>query len=91
VHKQLQQKLYPALREKINLQQQVQLTPVQDAPPGMSYAQTVNNNKTQNNQAIPMINQPINNMSKLEEMMSKLMEQMSTMLNLLTTVVSKLA
>jgi hypothetical protein len=79
VHKQLQQKLYPALREKRNLQQQVQLTSVQDAPPGMSYAQTVNNNKTQNNQAIPMINQPINNMSKLEEMMSKLMEQMSTM------------
>lgn len=91
VHKQLQQKLYPTLREKRNPQQQIQLTSTQHIQPGTSYAQTVNNNKTQNNQVIPIINQPVNNMSKLEEMMGKLMEQMSTMLNLLTTVVNKLA
>lgn len=89
VHKQLQQKLYPALREKSN--PQTRPTPIQYTQPGMSYAQTVSNNKTQNNQAIPLVNQPATNMNKLEVMMSKLMEQMSTMLNLLTTVVSKLA
>ena len=91
VHKQLQQKLFPALREKRNPQPQEQPSTIQHNQQGMLYTQVVNNNKTQSNQVIPLISQPANNMSKLEEMMSKLMEQISTMLNLLTTVVSKLA
>lgn len=91
VHKQLQQKLFPALREKTNSQPQVQPTPIQYIRPSTSYAQAANNSKIQINQAASVENQPINNITKLEEMLSKLMEQMSTMLNLLTTVVSKLA
>lgn len=94
VHKQLQQKLYPALREKRNLQPQAQPIAIQQIQPGMTFAQIVNNNKAQNNhnsQTIPATIQPVNNMTKLEEMLSKLMEQMGTMLNLLTIVVNKLA
>jgi hypothetical protein len=50
-------------------------TSVQHIQPEMFYAQTVNKNKTQeNNQAIPKINQPVNNLSKLEKMRSELME-----------------
>lgn len=84
VHKQLQQQLYPALREK-----RYPLPPLQETPqqvlPGLSYAQVAAIHQT------PIANNPQNsNMSKLEEMLTKLMEQMGTMLNLLTAVVSKL-
>ena len=91
VHKQLQQKLYPALREKINTQPQAQPIHTQQIRHGMTYAQAVTNTHAQNNQPIPETNQPASNIAKLEEMMGKLLEQMGTMLNLLTIVVSKLA
>lgn len=94
VHQQLQQRLYPALREKKN-PQQLQFISDHQIRPGMTFAQAVNNNNNvqgaQHNPATPTYNQPINNMAKLEEMLSKLMEQMGVMLNLLTTVISKLA
>lgn len=90
VHKQLQQRLYPALREKALKQPQTQFISAQHIKPGMSFAQVVKNN-SQNNVTPIAYNQQNTNMSKLEEMLSKLMEQMGTMLNLLTTVISKLA
>ena len=96
VHKQLQQKLYPALIERGNIKPQTQPITRQQIQSGITFAQKVNKSNEQNinnhdNQKTTAINQIANNMTKLEEMLSKLMEQMGTMLNLLATVVNKLA
>lgn len=89
VHKQLQQRLFPALRQKPTIR-----PPTQHIKPGLTFAQTVkscskddplNIEPTQTNI------QQVTDMSKLEKMLGKLLEQMNTMLNLLSTVISKLA
>lgn len=72
VHKQLQQKLYPALKEKRNMQPQNQPKMIQQIQPGMIYEQVAISNQIKNNfnnKIIIETNQPINN--KLEEMLSR--------------------
>lgn len=90
VYQQLQKRLYPQLREKINTTPQVAFNPSQQIQPGMSFAQVTKNNPQNNNQTLTY-SQQTNNMSKLEEMLGRLMEQLGTVLNLLTTVIGKLA
>ncbi|KAF7283939.1 hypothetical protein GWI33_022766 [Rhynchophorus ferrugineus] len=94
VHKQLQQKLYPALREKRHQQKQSTTTnlplPTRTSQPDIIYAQIVENGSAQKRETISQPTET-SNISRLENMMAKLMDQMSTMLGLLTTVVSKLA
>lgn len=92
IHKQLQQRLYPTLREKNPQQRTAIVTQTNQTRPGTSYAQVINGNNQNipNNQSAIPTSQHTSNMSKLEEMLSKLMEQMGTMLNLLTAVIAKL-
>lgn len=92
VHKQLQQKLYPTLRERNTARPSNTVN--QQIQPGITYAQAYNNTRSQipdHNEAPLIANQQTTNISKLEDMLAKIMEQMGTMLNLLTTVISKLA
>lgn len=101
VHKQLQQRLYPALRDRNNVQSNqndIQNSlPTQTVQPGITYAQQASqpsqiqfgNHHSQDNQANP--GQKTNEFDELKHMMKQLMEQMGTMLNLLTTLISKIA
>lgn len=98
VRKQLQKKLFPALREKRNIQQPNAFSAGQ-VQPNIMYSQIVqgtaqqtsSNHQPQQQQttAATIAQQPINN--KLEEMMSQLMGRMDTMLNLLTALIAKIA
>lgn len=99
VHKQLQQRLYPALRERTHINQnntQQPITP-QMVQAGISYAQQTCqakqdqyiNYSSHMQKDIP-IQQP-NDITELKTMMKQLMEQMGTMISLLSTLVSKMA
>lgn len=83
IHKQLQQKLYPKLREKTlptSIINQAQVIP------GVSYAQVTRPPNSTNEQI-----QPTNDLSELKLMMKELITQMGTMMNLITTLVNKMA
>jgi hypothetical protein len=91
IHKQLQQKIYPAMRERINTQSK-------PMPPGVTYSQALKHN-SQPPQTIqevyqshtPGTIQKTPELIELKQMMQKLMEQMGTMLNLITTLITKIA
>lgn len=93
VHKQLQQKLYPKLREKkINRDYQQQ-----SVRPGISYAQAASHQSiqhvsTDHNQLNPQmsVSQP-NDLTELKIMLKDLITQMGNMMNLITVLVSKLS
>lgn len=100
VRKQLQQKLYPTLREKsANQQTQSQLQSLNRfVKPNISYAHTVRSDHKQytTNITQPQIetqtttNTSVTTTSKLEQMMTQLMSRMDTMLNLLTSLINKI-
>jgi hypothetical protein len=91
IHKQLQQKIYPAMRERINLSTKAVLQ-------GVTYAQALKQNlqpmqtiHEDNQLHTPVIIQSTTELTELKQMMKKLMEQMGTMLNLITTLITKIA
>lgn len=102
VRKQLQQKLYPALREKTLIQQQNQLKPTSNAlnttyPNIQTYAQVITaspHNPTVNQcQATqqPAL-QPVHHndrITRLEELVGKLSERIDSMLNIITALLAK--
>lgn len=91
VHKQMQQQLYPTLKEETILQPGAPVIPTQRNNPGMTYAHLTKSNLSNNNyETTPPLTTTNNNLSELERMFSKLIEQMGTMLNLLVTVIAKL-
>lgn len=86
VRKQLQQKLYPKLREKV-IDNFIQ--------PTVTYSQVVERNVQQkqantNEQVQQTITTPIQESIKLEDMVRQLMSRMDTMLNILTALITKL-
>lgn len=91
IHKQLQQKIYPAMRERIK-------SPTKTTLQGATFAQVLKQH-IQPTQTIPEVNQynasvmtqPATELAELTQMMKKLMEQLGTMLNLLTTLITKIA
>jgi hypothetical protein len=85
IHKQLQQKLFPTLRERPNYSRTTQ--------PGISYAQIV---KPQIPQPIPREQttpdttpQQTHEISELKQMMQQLMNQMGTLINLISALITK--
>lgn len=92
VRKQLQQKLFPKLREKKIEETQPRNTNTSKIKTNISYAQAAGGRNS--NSAAPCdyqikTNEQAN--SNLEGMMSQLLNRMDTMLNLLTALISKLA
>lgn len=104
VHKQLQQRYFPKLREKIfarSKQQGDRPINQNNETPGLSYSDVAQGGKRQINNDVINDKNPINNngsssvdfssdMTELKNMMKDLMLQMGSILSLLTTVVSKL-
>ncbi|KAG5323254.1 GAGJ protein, partial [Acromyrmex heyeri] len=100
VRKQLQQKLYPTLREKsANQQTQNQLQSLNCfVKPNITYARAARTDHKQytTNITQPQIetqtitNTPVTATSKIEQMMTQLMSRMDTMLNLLTSLINKI-
>lgn len=92
VHKQLQQKFYPKLRQRNTNENNIQRT----IQPGVTYAQATNQMQegryiNNTNQQSSIQNQQQNDsLNELKLMMKELITQMGTMMNLITMVVSKL-
>ena len=96
VRKQLQQKLFPALRDKkLNDETQV-FIPAQSnlIKTNITYAQATRNNTHQNkaeiNQNETATKTITPNINKLENMMTQLITRMDTILNLLTSLLTKI-
>ena len=90
VHKQLQQKIYPALLQRI--------LPSRSLQSGMTYAraltyeaQQLNTASDTQHQTASPKTQQTSDLTNLKEMMKKLMKQMGTLLNLLTTFITRAA
>lgn len=103
VHKQLLQRLYPALREKNIPPLPQRMPPTRQVQRELSFAQMVSGSTQQGEQSQPhlftntqqpnhsKISQQSDDMAELRTMMKQIMEQMGTMLSLLTTLVSKIS
>lgn len=97
VRKQLQQKIYPALREKkleSNFQKQASTVHTNQTKINLTYAQATSCNRdieATSQQLTTEVNKPSTDNTRLEHMMAQLLTRMDTMLNLLTTVISKIA
>lgn len=86
VHKQLQQKLYPTLRDRTNYSRVTQ--------PGVTYAQITKPQVIQpipfeDQSNLPTTSQPVHEFTELKQMMKQLMDQMGTLLNLITALIAK--
>lgn len=86
IHKQIQQKIYPTLRER--------KTDTDVTQPGISYAQIMKpkivhpvQHEGQTKSTTPP--QPANDLAELKQMMKNLMDQMGTLINLIATLVNK--
>ena len=97
VRKQLQQKLYPALRDKKLNQyptQELNLAQSNRTKTNISYAQATRDNthqtETEINQNKTTTQTITPNINKLEAMMTQLITRMDTILNLLTSLLSKI-
>jgi hypothetical protein len=86
IHKQIQEKMYPRLRERF-----IQTRPPQ---PGATYAQVA-----QGQTEIPQTNapqphtsntaHPANDLTELKQMMKNLLDQMGTLINLITALINR--
>ena len=89
VHKELQQKLYPKLRERRISNSYMR----NGLEPGTSYAQKVMQNeqmfREENNNIYTNQDYQNNNIEELKSMMKSMIAQMSTLINLITTLVNK--
>lgn len=100
VRKQLQQKLFPTLRDKnhqnntnYNTNKIQNQSNVNTVNPNISYAQATIGNVPSHQTINSPISYPVNsneNNNKLEIMISQLMSKIDTMLNLITSLISKL-
>ena len=103
VRKQLQEKMFPALREKnLNLTNTPKTPQINNinVKPNILFSQVVNSqsDKSNQNEHLPIITNTCTeartetpNINKLEEMMAQLMCRLETMLNLITTIINKIA
>jgi len=85
-HKQIQQKKYPRLRER--------LMEIRPPPTGVTYAQDAQgqNKLPQKNVLQPHKTDkthPSNDLTELKQMMKNLLDQMGTLINLITALISK--
>jgi len=86
IHKQIQQKMYPRLRER--------LIETRPPPTGLPYAQVA-----QGQTKLPQTNvsqphttdtaHPANDLTELKQMMKNLLDQMGTLISLITALISK--
>ena len=94
IHKQLQQKMYPTLRDRNIPQPASPSAPVRPIQTGITYAQA-----TQGHHGRPQPHQtptqtttselPPNEQGELKQMMTNLINQMNILINLITALVSK--
>lgn len=101
VHKELQKKMYPALRYRItNRADNLAARDVpnnSEASPAFSrhdnsgppYAQAARQG-LQSQQNVPLLNQKADDMAELKSMMKDLMTQMSSIISIVTTLVAKM-
>lgn len=90
VHKQLQEKMYPKLRQKDNQSKNTSQHIVQ---PNITFAQRAQQNISQVNCPTNpnVIIQQSNDMTELKTMMKELINQMGTMMNLISILVNKMS
>jgi len=86
IHKQIQQKMYPRLRER--------LIETRPPPTGITYAQVAEGQTKlpQTNVSQPPTTDmahPANDLTELKHMMKNLLELMGTLINLITALISK--
>jgi len=89
VHKQLQQKLYPKLRER-DLATTALTAPTTARPlqNGITYAQAAQGQPSVPHLTPTQISQPGNDLTELTQMMKNLMDQMGTLINLISALVT---
>lgn len=88
IHKQLQEKMHPKLRERNRTSKENRAV-----SQGITYAQVINQNNQQEGNTMYQQNntsQP-NDITELKTMMRELITQMGTIMNLITTLVSKMS
>ena len=90
VNKQLQQKLYPKLREReLPTSAHTAATTARQLQNGITYAQAVQGQPSVPPPIPTQISQPGNDLTGLTQMMKNLMDQMGTLINLISALVTK--
>ena len=86
IHIQIQQKMYPRLRER--------LIETRPTPTGVTYAQAVQGQTEPPQTKVPQphttnMTHPADDLTELKQMMKNLLDQMGTLINLITALISK--
>jgi len=86
IHKQIPQKMYPRLRER--------LIETRPTPTGVTYAQATQGQTEPPQTNVPQphtkkMTHPANDLTELKQMMKNLLDQMGTLINLTTALISK--
>ena len=94
VHKQLQQKLYPKLRDRYIPRSPTNIAPSGPTPAGITYAKATQGRYQQSHSApVPpppqTESQQTNEITELRRLMTNLTNQMGTLINLITALISK--